>query len=190
MHDDRLANAASPLTRSRWLMVAGSFRVRLCAGAAVQSDLRSGRASRVNEAPLVAAGVGSADDRSRVALEFMSVLPPGSELELTPEAPTHDVQPGKLYEAKFRIRNQRDRAGRRRRPCRAWRRCHRAIPAEDRMLLLHAAEVRGVRTREFTVRFIVDPALPRQVDRMTLAYSMYTLPQAAAARGSLKSIIR
>ena len=30
--------------------------------------------------------------------------------------------------------------------------------------------------REFTVRFIVDPALPEQVDRMTLAYSMYTLP--------------
>ena len=28
---------------------------------------------------------------------------------------------------------------------------------------------------EFTVRFIVDPDLPRQVDRMTLAYSMYKL---------------
>ena len=31
--------------------------------------------------------------------------------------------------------------------------------------------------REFTVRFIVDPDLPPQVDRMTLAYSMYTLPE-------------
>ena len=31
--------------------------------------------------------------------------------------------------------------------------------------------------REFTVRFIVDPDLPPQVDRMTLAYSMYTVPQ-------------
>jgi cytochrome c oxidase assembly protein Cox11 len=27
------------------------------------------------------------------------------------------------------------------------------------------------------VRFIVDPALPAQVDRMTLAYSMYTMPE-------------
>jgi hypothetical protein len=27
------------------------------------------------------------------------------------------------------------------------------------------------------VRFIIDPALPAQVDRMTLAYSMYTLPE-------------
>ena len=31
--------------------------------------------------------------------------------------------------------------------------------------------------REFTVRFIIDPDLPPQVDRMTLAYSMYTLPE-------------
>jgi cytochrome c oxidase assembly protein subunit 11 len=31
--------------------------------------------------------------------------------------------------------------------------------------------------REFTVRFILDPGLPPQVDRMTLAYSMYTLPE-------------
>jgi cytochrome c oxidase assembly protein subunit 11 len=37
--------------------------------------------------------------------------------------------------------------------------------------------------REFTVRFIVDPDLPPQVDRMTLAYSMYTVPgQQLAAR--------
>ena len=31
--------------------------------------------------------------------------------------------------------------------------------------------------RQFTVRFIIDPDLPPQVDRMTLAYSMYTLPE-------------
>jgi cytochrome c oxidase assembly protein subunit 11 len=31
--------------------------------------------------------------------------------------------------------------------------------------------------REFTVRFIIDPALPSRVDRMTLAYSMYVVPQ-------------
>jgi cytochrome c oxidase assembly protein subunit 11 len=30
--------------------------------------------------------------------------------------------------------------------------------------------------REFVVRFIVDPDLPTQVDRMTLAYSMYAQP--------------
>ena len=37
--------------------------------------------------------------------------------------------------------------------------------------------------REFVVRFIVDPDLPAQVDRMTLAYSMYALPaQRVAAR--------
>ena len=31
--------------------------------------------------------------------------------------------------------------------------------------------------RELTVRFIVDPKLPRNIDRLTLAYSMYDSPQ-------------
>jgi cytochrome c oxidase assembly protein Cox11 len=30
------------------------------------------------------------------------------------------------------------------------------------------------------VRFIVDPALPRDVDRLSLAYTFYELPQVAA----------
>jgi hypothetical protein len=34
------------LTRSLWVMVAGSFVVRLCAGAALQGDLRGGRHPR------------------------------------------------------------------------------------------------------------------------------------------------
>jgi cytochrome c oxidase assembly protein Cox11 len=33
-----------------------------------------------------------------------------------------------------------------------------------------------------SVRFIVDPDLPDNVDRVTLAYSMYTVPQTAAAQ--------
>ena len=53
------------------------------------------------------------------------------------------------------------------------------LPAEDRVLLLHAADLRGGEQREFTVRFIVDPDLPAQVDRMTLAYSMYIVPGAS-----------
>ncbi len=36
--------------------------------------------------------------------------------------------------------------------------------------------------REFTVRFIVAPDLPQEVDRMTLAYSMYTMPDAQPKR--------
>jgi len=51
------------------------------------------------------------------------------------------------------------------------------------VLLLHAAVLRRFEEREFVVRFIVDPDLPKQVDRMTLAYSMYALPaQKVAAR--------
>jgi cytochrome c oxidase assembly protein subunit 11 len=37
-------------------------------------------------------------------------------------------------------------------------------------------------TRELTVRFVVDPQLPANVDRITLGYSMYGVPQQLAAR--------
>jgi cytochrome c oxidase assembly protein subunit 11 len=36
--------------------------------------------------------------------------------------------------------------------------------------------------REFTVRFIVAPDLPQETDRMTLAYSMYTVNDAEPKR--------
>ena len=35
--------------------------------------------------------------------------------------------------------------------------------------------------REMPVRFIVDPALPPDIDRITLSYSFFDLPQTAAA---------
>ena len=36
-------------------------------------------------------------------------------------------------------------------------------------------------SREMPIRFIVDPELPPDVDRITLAYSFFDLPQPAAA---------
>jgi cytochrome c oxidase assembly protein subunit 11 len=42
---------------------------------------------------------------------------------------------------------------------------------------------RALEQREFTVRFIIDPALPAAVDRMTLAYSMYVMPPSQTAAG-------
>jgi cytochrome c oxidase assembly protein subunit 11 len=36
--------------------------------------------------------------------------------------------------------------------------------------------------RELTVRFVVDPQLPKTVERITLAYSMYGVQQKLAAK--------
>ena len=45
---------------------------------------------------------------------------------------------------------------------------------QDRVLLLYAAAVqRGAGDGDMPVRFFVDPALPKYVDRITLAYTFY-----------------
>jgi cytochrome c oxidase assembly protein subunit 11 len=130
---------------------------------------------RVNAAPVAA--VESAGESREVTLEFISALAPGSEWELTPVAGAMSVVPGRLQEAHFRIRSRA------------------TVPATGQAIpsvapayaarYLHKTECfcftpqhfGADEEREFIVRFIVDPQLPLQVDRMTLAYSMYTMPE-------------
>ena len=163
------------LTRSLWVMVAGSFAFGF-ALVPLYKIICEAAGLRVNETPSsLQASVAPASHR--VALEFMSLLPPGSEFELIPETPTMTLQTGKLYEAKFLIRSKASV------PVVAQ-----AVPSvaplttakylqKTQCFCFTPQKFAASEQREFTVRFIIDPALPRQVDRMTLAYSMYTLPQ-------------
>jgi cytochrome c oxidase assembly protein subunit 11 len=171
--ESRRANRT--LTRSLLLMVAGSFAFGfalvplydvICeaAGIRVNSSPASAHASEV--------GAGRA-----VTLEFLSMLPEGSAYELTPETRSMTLQPGRLYEAKFRIRSNASV------PVVAQ-----AVPSvapstaarylqKTECFCFTPQKFAASQEREFTVRFIIAPDLPRQVDRMTLAYSIYTLPQ-------------
>ena len=91
------------------------------------------------------------------------------------------VQPGRLHEAKFRIRSRASVpvAGQ-------------AVPSvapayaakylqKTECFCFTPQHFEAEQEREFVVRFIVDPRLPAQIDRMTLAYSMYTLPESKLA---------
>jgi cytochrome c oxidase assembly protein subunit 11 len=129
---------------------------------------------RVNDSPS-AIQASEAGAGRQVTLEFMSVVPPGSGFVLTPESNSLDLQPGKLYEAKFRIRNNSTV------PVVAQ-----AVPTvapaptarylqKTECFCFTPQQFAASEEREFTVRFIVAPDLPRQVDRMTLAYAMYTV---------------
>ena len=161
------------LTRSLVLMVAGSFAFGF-ALVPLYDVICDAAGIRVNATPSAAratdAGVGR-----EVTLEFMSLVPDGSGFELTPETRQLKLQPGKLYEAKFRIRNLATA------PVVAQ-----AVPSvaplttskylqKTECFCFTPQHFAGSEEREFTVRFIVAPDLPRQVDRMTLAYSMYTV---------------
>jgi cytochrome c oxidase assembly protein subunit 11 len=165
------------LTRSLVLMVAGSFAFGF-ALVPLYDVICEAAGIRVNDAPSSAqasdAGVGR-----EVTLEFMSIIPDGSAYELQPEAKQMTLQPGKLYEAKFRIRSNATV------PVVAQ-----AVPSvapaatakylqKTECFCFTPQNFAAGEEREFTVRFIVSPDLPAQVDRMTLAYSVYTVPGAS-----------
>jgi cytochrome c oxidase assembly protein subunit 11 len=162
------------LTRRLLLFTAGSFAFGF-ALVPLYDVICEAAGIRVNEAPS-RMGESAAADR-KVALEFVSIVAPGGEWELIPETRETVVQPGRLHEAKFVIRS------------------HAAVPVTGQAVPSVAPSYTAkylqktecfcftpqdfapAEQREFTVRFIVDPDLPPQVDRMTLAYSMYTLPE-------------
>jgi cytochrome c oxidase assembly protein subunit 11 len=162
------------LTRRLLLFTAGSFAFGF-ALVPLYDVICEAAGIRVNEAPS-RMGESAAADR-KVALEFVSIVAPGGEWELIPETKETVVQPGRLHEAKFVIRSRA-----------AVPVTGQAVPSvapsytakylqKTECFCFTPQDFAPAEEREFTVRFIVDPALPPQVDRMTLAYSMYTLPE-------------
>ena len=170
--DTRRENAS--LTRRLLLMVAGSFAFGF-ALVPLYDVICEAAGIRVNDAPSRLAETDGAD--RRVALEFVSIVAPGGEWELVPLTSELVVQPGRLHEATFRIRSRA-----------AIPVTGQAVPSvapaytakylqKTECFCFTPQHFAPAQEREFTVRFIVDPDLPPQVDRMTLAYSMYTVPQ-------------
>jgi cytochrome c oxidase assembly protein subunit 11 len=162
------------LTRQLLLFTAGSFAFGF-ALVPLYDVICEAAGIRVNEAPS-RMGESAAADR-KVALEFVSIVAPGGEWELIPETKETVVQPGRLHEAKFVIRSRA-----------AVPVTGQAVPSvapsytakylqKTDCFCFTPQDFAPAEEREFTVRFILDPDLPPQVDRMTLAYSMYTLPE-------------
>jgi cytochrome c oxidase assembly protein subunit 11 len=114
------------------------------------------------------------EDKNRlVTIEFMSDSPTFGDWEFRPDVGSIQVHPGRLYEAKFYAHNLRKQ------PVVAQ-----AIPSiapQQATQYFHKTECfcftpqpfEAQQERELTVRFIVDPKLPANIDRLTLAYSMY-----------------
>jgi cytochrome c oxidase assembly protein subunit 11 len=161
------------LTRQLWLFALGSFAFgfALVPLYDVICDVTGyGDRSRLLEA----AAVAEAPDASRsITLEFISTRPTVGAWEFQPIASSMQVTPGKLYEATFRARNLRDQ------PVTAT-----AVPSvaplqatryfqKTECFCFTPQPFGAGQTRELTVRFIVDPQLPANIDRLTLGYAMY-----------------
>jgi cytochrome c oxidase assembly protein subunit 11 len=130
-----------------------------------------------------AAQISEQPDLTRlVTVDFLGDLPTVGSWEFRPVVRSMQVHPGRLYEAKFFARNLtgRDTYGQ-------------AVPdiaPSKAAFFFHKTECFCFTPQHFAqgeerampVRFIVDPELPKYVDRITLAYTFYDTQAPTAKR--------
>lgn len=168
-----LRAANRKLTRSLWIFAAGSlaFGFALVPLYDVLCDITGyGNRSRLMVAS--AATEAPVEDRT-LTIEFVSSAPTVGAWEFTPSKPSLEVHPGKFYEARFVAKNLRNM------PVVAQAIPNIAPSSATRYLqkadcfCFTPQSFDANQERELVVRFMIDPALPQNIDRLTLAYSMY-----------------
>jgi cytochrome c oxidase assembly protein subunit 11 len=133
------------------------------------------------EARATAATVSEAVDENRlVTVEFMSNPASNGSFEFHPLAQSMQIHPGKLYDTKFYARNLTGSAS-----------VAQAVPSiapgiaaryfhKTECFCFTPQKFAAGEGREMPVRFIVDPQLPANVDRLTLSYAFYDTTQTDA----------
>jgi cytochrome c oxidase assembly protein subunit 11 len=173
MSDASTDKANRSLTRQLWLFAAGAFAFgfALVPLYSVLCDVTGyGDRSKLREASTV---VEAPDETRRVTVEFVTDAPAFGDWEFRAENISVEVHPGRLYEAKFYARNLRAQPVTAQAipsiaPLQATKYFHKT---ECFCFTPQAFDAR--QERELKVRFVVDPQLPVNIDRLTLAYSMY-----------------
>ena len=116
-----------------------------------------------------------------ITVEFVANVPRAGDWEFAPHVTSMQVQPGRLYSATYHARNLMGA------PVVAQ-----AVPSiapnsvaryfkKTECFCFTPQHFATGESREMPIRFIVDPDLPPDVDRITLAYSFFDLPQPAPA---------
>jgi cytochrome c oxidase assembly protein subunit 11 len=168
------------LTRSLLVMAAGSFAFGwaliplygvFCKLAGIGNAEAKASAADVQEA---------VDPNREVTVEFVADPASVGSFEFRPEVASLRVHPGKLYDTQFFAKNLTAAAS-----------VAQAVPSISPTVaaqFFHKAQCfcfspqhfGAGEGRDMPVRFIVDPRLPGNVDRITLAYTFYDTTQAAA----------
>lgn len=166
-----------------WLVALGAFAFGfaliplydlLCSvtGAGNRNDLK-----RTAEAP-----AGEVDSSRTVTVEFVAHLPSVGKWDFAPEVRSMQVQPGRLYETSFTAGNRTGHA--------TWAQALPDIAPAKATPYFHKTECfcftpqqfSAGEQREMPVRFYVDPALPKYLDRITLSYTFYDSRLSTALR--------
>ena len=122
------------------------------------------------------------DDSRLVTVEFVANLPTVGSWSFKPEVRSMQVRPGKLYEAKFQAGNLTGQA--------TWAQ---AVPdvspskvtpyfRKTECFCFTPQHFAVNESRDMSVRFFVDPELPKQIDRITLSYTFYDTKAPVARR--------
>jgi len=125
---------------------------------------------RASAPPAAAPGTNATRE---VTVEFVANLPTVGNWQFRPEVHSIKVVPGRLYEAKFYAANETGRA--------TWAQAVPDIAPSKATPYFHKTECFCFSPQQFAVgeardmpvRFFIDPALPKYVDRITLAYTFY-----------------
>jgi cytochrome c oxidase assembly protein subunit 11 len=161
------------LTWQLWLFAAGflAFGFALVPLYNVLCDVTGyGDRSKLRQAANV---VEAPDEARTITLELVSSVPTFGSWEFRPQLGQLEVHPGKLYQAKFYARNLRDQ------PVTAQ-----AVPSiaplqatqyfhKTECFCFTPQSFKKGEERALPVRFVIDPAIPADVDRITLAYTFY-----------------
>jgi cytochrome c oxidase assembly protein subunit 11 len=126
--------------------------------------------------------IENVDPTRTITIEFLGNVASAGEWDFRPVARTIDVHPGKLYSAEFFAHNLTGRNT-----------IAQAVPniAPSKVApYFHKTECFCFSPQHFTVneqrdmpvRFIIDPAIPKYVDRITLAYTFYDESSRVSAR--------
>ena len=116
-----------------------------------------------------------------VTVEFIANIPRAGDWEFRPHVTTMAVHPGQIYETTYYAKNLTGgpvvaQAV----PSIAPNSIARYFRKTECFCFRPQAFATG-EGREMTIRFIIDPALPTDFDRVTLAYSFFDLPQATVS---------
>jgi cytochrome c oxidase assembly protein subunit 11 len=168
------------LTRSLLIMTAGSFAFGwalvplydvFCKVAGIGNAQAKTGAAEVREA---------VDSNREVTVEFIADPATVGSFEFRPEAASMRVHPGKLYDTQFYAKNLTGGGS-----------VAQAVPSispsvaaqyfhKTQCFCFSPQHFGAGEGRDMPVRFIVDPSLPDNVDRITLAYTFYDRTEAAA----------
>ena len=179
LNQDQRKRANRKLVLGLLIMTAGAFAFGwalvplydvLCRAAGIgNAEAKSGR-SVVQEA---------IDPNREITIEFLAQPASVGSFDFRPKIASMRIHPGKLYDAEFYARNLTQAAS-----------VAQAVPSispagtaryfhKTECFCFSPQKFAAGEGRDMPVRFIVDPGLPGNVDKLTLAYTFYDTTQSA-----------